>query len=754
MPCRLAFDQELMIVLKSLRIQNFIFVLAVVALTVGACGGGDDKGGLQLSKNGQISFDYSQAPNPTSGTIEVKSGEVSAGESASYTVQILNTGDGLLTIDNVSVEYSAPNVPVDGVQTPVDEASGPSFSLSKGFINGLEMAPSGGVMGGMMIAPADSGSSWCEDSGYADTECTRDSVDVVVQFKRYDDAHVREATLIIESDTLKSSEQKWQISFVTVAGLPVANVSPKLLEFGQVNKGDSPVKHITVSNTGSDELLIYQVLFQAQTDYSLIFDTQSWKPADLDPNNPRITFAEPVAVAPNEATIFSVQFTPQNADAATGSLVFFSNDPTQPSGTKVDLKANEQGPCIKVNPKKVQFGGKLVSVKSVLPVEIISCGTSPLSVTNIQLTEGSDADFALNTTSLVGFEDGTPVSVDNPLEIPVNLTATLNVEYVPSQESPLGQDGQPVFDIGSILIESNAFEASLEVEVSGLGVTKECPTAVGVILEGQEVIPQTVLHLFGDQSFAPAGEIASWKWTVNQPTGSASVFVPSDTFPNPTFEANTAGTYEFMLEVWDVTGVKSCTPWVQEVAVLPDEAIHVELLWTTPNDPDETDEGPEAGSDVDLHFVHNLYAKSGPDLDNDGAPDPWFDQPFDCFWFNAHPNWGSFDPSVDDDPGLDRDDTDGAGPENMNLNIPENGATYRVGVHYWSDHEYGPSYSTVRIYIWGVLVFEVKDVKLVNHDMWDVATIEWPSAKVSLVQTGDGGYKITPDYQNPFFFQP
>ena len=40
---------------------------------------------------------------------------------------------------------------------------------------------------------------------------------------------------------------------------------------------------------------------------------------------------------------------------------------------------------------------------------------------------------------------------------------------------------------------------------------------------------------------------------------------------------------------------------------------------------------------------------------------------FDCFWFNAHPNWGSFDPSVDDDPGLDRDDTDGAGPENLFL---------------------------------------------------------------------------------------
>ena len=93
------------------------------------------------------------------------------------------------------------------------------------------------------------------------------------------------------------------------------------------------------------------------------------------------------------------------------------------------------------------------------------------------------------------------------------------------------------------------------------------------------------------------------------------------------------------------------------------------------------------------------------------------------------------------------------------MNIPEN-TTYRVGVHYWSDHEYGPSYSTVRIYIYSNLVFEVTDVKMKNHDMWDVATIDWPSGKVTMVQVdsdNDGTpdtYKITPDYQNPFFFQP
>jgi hypothetical protein len=139
-------------------------------------------------------------------------------------------------------------------------------------------------------------------------------------------------------------------------------------------------------------------------------------------------------------------------------------------------------------------------------------------------------------------------------------------------------------------------------------------------------------------------------------------------------------------------------------------------------------------------------------VDGDGTPDPWFDIPQDCFWFNAHPNWGIYDWDIDDNPGLDRDDTDGAGPENINLNGPEP-VTYTVGVHYWNDHGWGPSYVTVRFYIDAVLVEEVADVLMLDSDMWEVGTVEWPSGKVTITTTEFGEYKITPKYQNPYFFQ-
>jgi hypothetical protein len=76
---------------------------------------------------------------------------------------------------------------------------------------------------------------------------------------------------------------------------------------------------------------------------------------------------------------------------------------------------------------------------------------------------------------------------------------------------------------------------------------------------------------------------------------------------------------------------------------------------------------------------------------------------------------------------------------------------YRIGVHYWNDHGWGPSEATVRVYIMSVLVFQVNDVELVNHDMWYVSTVHWPSGDVKPITDAGGGYHITPNYQHPLF---
>jgi len=562
-----------------------------------------------------------------------------------------------------------------------------------------------------------------------------------VVFTRPSDDKERSAKLVILTDA--SNSPKVEVLLSTAKGFPKIIVSPPFINFGQVGMGEVREEKINILNTGANDLVLKGFTLTGSHFYTLIVEGAEFPVANVPAEG--ISFEEPPVVVAGNVTYFKVRFEPQNAEPSIATLKIFSNDPEQEKGVEVKISGNESVPCIAVNPEKVNFGGKKFGELASVPVTIKACGEAQLELYNIYIKDGSSTDFAVDTTPL-----GAIPSLEAPVVVKVGGEVKVDVTFIPDAVNPIGEDGSMIMDTGVLVIDNNSFQKSKEVEIMGAGVDVVCPTAIIKVAEGEEVIPQTLLHLYGDESYAANGTIQKWEWSVEQPNGSQSVFVPSAQFPNPTFEANVAGVYKFYLTVYDQTNTPSCFPAEYEVVVIPDEAIHIELLWHTPEDPDETDTGPEAGSDLDLHFLHPWAA--GPDLDGDGNPDGWFDIPFDAFWFNAHPNWGSYDPAINDDPGLDRDDTDGAGPENINLDIPEN-VTYRVGIHYWNDHGYGASYATVRVYIYAQLVFEVQDTMLIDSDMWEVCTVEWPSGKVQVMTDAYGNPKITPDYHNPYFFQ-
>jgi len=221
-----------------------------------------------------------------------------------------------------------------------------------------------------------------------------------------------------------------------------------------------------------------------------------------------------------------------------------------------------------------------------------------------------------------------------------------------------------------------------------------------------------------------------------------SIFFPDAARQDVTFEANIVGEYRFTLNVWDAAGTAACSAATYLVVVTSDEAIRVELFWDTPGDSNQTDtgfdlNGESNGSDIDLHFLHP------------NATNQYFHSTYDCNWLNINPNWGTSGPL--DNPRLDRDDTDGAGPENLNFSQPEFGATYRVGVHYWDDWAFGPSKATIRVYVYGQLREQWANVNLVNGDLWDALTIGWPSQAVTRITSGGTSPSITPNYNNGFF---
>jgi|GEM_PF-2567724 len=175
------------------------------------------------------------------------------------------------------------------------------------------------------------------------------------------------------------------------------------------------------------------------------------------------------------------------------------------------------------------------------------------------------------------------------------------------------------------------------------------------------------------------------------------------------------------------------------------DALRIVLVWDTPGDADQTDEGPAAGADLDLHLAHPDAAAF--DIDGDGQPDPWFDNPLDCYWYNRAPDWAPAG-TGGEDPTVDIDDVDGAGPESISLRTPVPGLTYAIGVHYWDDHGFGPSTATVRAYRGNQLVFETSQL-LQASDLWWVG--DWDASNKAMVAKTepDGSPWITPDYQSP-----
>ena len=687
----------------------------------GGDGGGGGAGGFGLEVQPKIEVTQAGTVLQNGSNILVPGGGEVGVEVKVASVNLINIGTGPLRVDRIAVEDVSP-------------------------------------VGSFQVQASDGGALPTEDSPLeiqvqGSTESGPQSYWFDLMYTLPAGSVVPSGKIVVESNSLINQASRLEFDIVVQQGNPEMTVSPPQIQFGNVGLGEDANKTLNILNTGVDTLEITEFVLSGHESFTFIVGPDLY-PVSPETASEGVVLPEPIVVEPGTSQTVAMKFAPEGPEAAEGTLILFSNDPNHVNGFVVPISGNQKGPCISVNPKKVDFGGKLIGKPATVEVEVLSCGESPLAISELRLAASSSTDFALDLGGLPGVEVGVGAVMDGdaPVVLDVNESASFTVTFLPDEINQPGEDGQPVPDLGIIHIVSDAFVKVLDLEVRGFGVEVECPTSVIIVQEGEEVIPQTKLHLIGSQSYAASGAIAKYEWQVQQPVGSQSVFLPSSAAPDPTFEVNVAGTYVFKLKVWDEQGEESCVAGEFTVFVNPDEAIHVELLWHTPSDPDETDEGPEAGADLDLHFLHPFA--TGEDVDGDGKLDGWFDQPFDCFWFNAHPNWGSLDPMIDDDASLDRDDTDGAGPENVNLNIPEDGLTYRVGVHYWNDHGFGPSQATIRVYIYSSLVFQLNDVELVNHDLWEVATIAWPSGEVDLTTDAGGNYKILPNYQHPFFPTP
>lgn len=511
-------------------------------------------------------------------------------------------------------------------------------------------------------------------------------------------------------------------------GVPKAQVSPVQGTFPYTPVGSSKTESFAVTNVGSGTLLVDRIDVFGNKAFTLAFTGNGGLP--MPTTGDKLVFNPPLAIAAGGSAPFTVQLTVQDAQPTSASLLVQTNDPSKPKGIEVKLSVAGATPCLQFQPGAPNFGSGVVGSTLTKALVVSNCGVVDVAMTGMQLAGGAGSkglfsvEFGSLAATCPGLDPLTGPTAGKPCVLAPGTSAALQVSYSPA----------PGGGTDTATLHAKIKGGTKSVALSGTSVdapVQACPKAKVQVKEGEEVIPETQLHLKGDGSAASSGaKVAKFKWTVTQPPGSIQTFVPNAGFPNPSFTANVAGTYKFCLEVWDDTGVKSCLEGCKDVLVVPTAAIHLELLWNTPSDPDQSDSGPGAGADMDLHFAHQKA--SGPDVDCDGVGDPWFSNPFDMFWFNPNPAWGSTSPLVNDDPSLDLDDTDGAGPENANLDAPEGSAAdpiwYAIGVHYWNPQSFGVSTASVFVYVQGSLVMQSAKVPLKGLDMWYVGKVHWPNA--------------------------
>ncbi|MBN2693572.1 hypothetical protein JXR93_02830 [bacterium] len=193
------------------------------------------------------------------------------------------------------------------------------------------------------------------------------------------------------------------------------------------------------------------------------------------------------------------------------------------------------------------------------------------------------------------------------------------------------------------------------------------------------------------------GTVISTKWEfISKPSGTQIELNPTTTL-STSFIPDMVGEYIARFTATDNDGEQSYC----EIRVYADthDFLSVSLTW---------DKG--GNSDMDLHLLR-------PDVDSTR----WNRAPDDCFWGSTNPDWGDTGNTLDN-PSLDLDDTNGWGPELIQIERPKDGR-YTVGVLYFDDQGQGSSVATIKILCNGEEFVFTKTLS--KSGKWSVKDIIW-----------------------------
>lgn len=437
--------------------------------------------------------------------------------------------------------------------------------------------------------------------------------------------------------------------------VPAISVAPPSVDFGDVAVSETATAAVFVSNVGRAPLHV---------------ELAALAPFSVGPID--------ASIDPGDTVEVPVRYTPPTYLVNTAFLSLSSDDPERPT-VEVALVGRgvaRPAPDIAVAPTSLDFGAVAPGDSALRWLTIRNEGSAPLQIDGVEHRGSGDFDV---------------------------LTAVTGQSIAAGGELPVVIDFSPVHDQGDsaflTVTSDDPDEPRVEIALLGNGGSDGtypvarvgCPSTVD---------PPEDVGVTDDGSDDPSGHLPlSFAWTLRErPSGSLAAIADASR-PSTGFFADLGGRYVAELVVTNSLGVRSA-PARCEIEAIPEDELHVELLWDTPH------------ADLDLHLR----------LDEADL----FERPGDCAWCNRSPAWGA---------SLDLDDRSGYGPENINVPRPDPGG-YDIAVHVFDDDGDGDVTATVRTWAYGALVDQRARV-LTRNQVWTVGRANWPEGTLGLIDTVD-----------------
>lgn len=461
--------------------------------------------------------------------------------------------------------------------------------------------------------------------------------------------------------------------------LPRLMPLPEQLDFGSIPLLNEQRLELVLDNQGRGSLTVFSIHVKE--------DARPFRVGTL-----------PTEIARGSQASIELVFRPLTEEVHAATLVVQTDDPEHPTLEIPMTGVGATRAVMEVDPPVLVFERTAEGSASVETFTIRSLGNADLRIEDLGFTEesvGFSFVGSVNTPAVV------PTVGENGLPGQVRLT----VMYTP----PPGATADAVGGVRIRNTDPDQPDFVLPIQAP----LNRAPVAV--IAEVGEVAPGMTVTLDGSGSHDPDGDVPlSHAWTlVRKPPGAmATLLDPTAAVASLTLDPLLPGEYEVALEVVDAQGARSLTPARLVLVARPAQDLLVELFWN------------HAGTDLDLHLLD--------------APGSILLTSNDCHYANCTPahaplDWGQRG-VPQDDPLLLRDALIGYGPEVTGIESPAPG-TYRVVVDF-RNANFSPNpktRATVRVYSYGVVVFESSRELAEQGVRWNAVDVAWPSGVATAV---------------------